>query len=586
LVFAFLSGLVTIAAPCIWPLLPIVLSSSAVGGDHRRPLGITLGILLSFGILTLSISYLVSAFAFDPDILRYIAVGVLLFLGATLVIPPLTHMVESFVSRFAGKIGQSSQAGIQKGGFTPGFVTGLALGIVWTPCAGPILAAIATLAATRAVNFEIILVTTVYLIGVGIPLFIFAYAGQRIITRSRFLNRYTGTIQKIFGVIIIVTALLIATNYDKILQARLLDAFPAYSQFLINLETSNEKVSEQLDVIGGRDEEMEGKLFNPMGGSETAGDDLFNANVKAPEIAGITNWINSEPLTIEGLRGKVVLIDFWTYTCINCIRTLPHVTSWYEKYKDSGFVVIGVHTPEFEFEKKTENVETAIKQYGISYPVPQDNNYSTWNAFNNRYWPAKYLIDKDGIVRYVHFGEGKYEETEKAIRLLLEEAGSAIKEDMSDLPDETPRVRNSPETYLGSLRMQYYFPNGRIDRGSYKNLKTTNNISVNSFTLGGDWTVMDEYSTSDSNAVLEYNFQADKVFLVMRPQNGLEGKVRVLLDGKVVDSSNAGKDVINGFIPITSDRLYELINLKGNRGTHLLRLEFSPGIEIFAFTFG
>ncbi len=584
LFFAFLSGLVTIAAPCIWPLLPIILSSSILGNDHRRPLGITIGILISFGILTLTISYLVSIFKFDPNILRYIAVGVLLFLGLTMVIPPLTRMVEGWVSGFSGKLGMLGKTTSKD--FLHGFITGLSLGVVWTPCAGPILAAIATLAATRTVNLEIVLVTIVYLIGVGIPLFIFAWGGQKIVSKTRVFNKYTGTVQKIFGVIIILTALLIATNYDKVLQVKLLDVFPAYTDFIVKLE-SNDVVSKRLNIIGGKDhkEDMIGKPFNPMP-TKNAQDNLFNANFPAPELTGIVNWINSEPLTLKGLRGKVVLIDFWTYTCINCIRTLPHVTSWYEKYKDQGFVVLGVHTPEFEFEKKTENVEAAIKQYGINYPVPQDNDYATWNAFSNRYWPAKYLIDKDGIVRYVHFGEGKYEETEKAIRILLEEAGSKVKEDMSDLPDETPRVRNSPETYLGSSRMQYYFPNGRIGNGSYKDLTISSNIPVNSFTLGGDWVVMDEYSTSGSNAALEYRFLANKVFLVMRPKNGSEGKVRVSLDGKPVDSSSSGKDVVNGFVPITSDRLYELIDLKGNRGEHLLRIEFSPGIEIFAFTFG
>lgn len=589
LLFAFLSGLVTIAAPCIWPLLPIILSSSILGNDHRRPLGITIGILVSFGILTLTISYLISIFRFDPNILRYVAVAILLFLGATMVVPPLTRIVEGWVSGFSGRFGGLGLLGKSStGGFLAGFVTGLALGVVWAPCAGPILAAIATLAATRTVNLEIVLVTIVYLAGVGIPLFIFAYAGQRVINRSRALNKYTGTIQKIFGIIMIATAFLIATNYDKALQAKLLDAFPAYSDFLVKLE-SNEGVRKQLDILRGKKQEkddMVGKPFNPMPGKKQ--NDLLNANFPAPEITGITNWLNTngKALSLAELRGKVVLMDFWTYTCINCIRTLPHVTSWYEKYKDKGLLVIGVHTPEFEFEKKTENVKAAIKQYGINYPVPQDNDYATWNAFNNRYWPAKYLIDKDGIVRYVHFGEGKYEETEKAIRLLLEETGTKIKEDMSGLPDETPRVRNSPETYLGSFRMAYYFPNDRIDNGEYKSLKASSGISTNSFTIGGDWTIMDEYSISGSNAVLEYKFLANKVFLVMRPKNGSEGKIRVLLDGKVVNSSNSGKDVVNGFIPITSDRLYELIDLRGNRGEHLLRLEFSPGIEVFAFTFG
>lgn len=567
LFFAFLSGLVTIAAPCIWPLLPIILSSSVIGTGHKRPLGITIGILVSFGILTLTISYLVSFFKFDPNILRYFAVFILLFLGATMVIPPLTRIVESFVSRFVGKLA-AKPGEIPSSGFLPGFITGLSLGVVWTPCAGPILATIATLAATRTVNLEIILVTVVYLIGVGIPLFLFAYAGQKFIAKSRFLNKYTGNIQKVFGVIIILTAFLILTNYDKVLQAKLLDVFPAYSQFVVDLE-SNDTVTEALDRIGGKEEDMSGKAFNPMNSQENS---IFNANVPAPEITGISNWLNSEPLTLESLKGKVVLIDFWTYTCINCIRTLPHVTSWYEKYKDDGLVIIGVHTPEFEFEKNTDNVQGAIEQFGITYPVAQDNDFGTWRAFSNRYWPAKYLIDKNGNIRYYHFGEGKYDETERAIQLLLQENGKAVTKKIDTMPDMTPTQRVSPETYLGSSRMEYLYPNGSTKEGE-QNFTIAKNISENSFTFGGVWDIQNEYAKSVENAVLEYKFFAKNVFLVMRPGKS-SGKVRVILDGKEVS-----------LISVDADKLYELIQLSDYEA-HLLRLEFTPGIEAFAFTFG
>ena len=573
LLFAFVSGLVTIAAPCIWPLLPIILSASAFGGDHRRSLGLTLGILLAFGIFTLSISYLVAFLHLDANILRTVSVVILVFLGLTLLVPPLTRVIEGFVSRFAGKFGSNLNA---HGGFVSGFFSGFALGIVWTPCAGPILATIATLSATRAVSFQIVLVTAVYLVGVGIPLFIFSYAGQRFVQKSRFLNPYTGIIQKIFGVVIILTALLIFTNYDKVISANLLNAFPSYSNFINNLE-GNPAVSNELNKIKG-------------GGSnnnQNLNSNLFNVNYPAPNFTGITNWLNvDKPLTIRDLKGKVVLVDFWTYTCINCIRTLPHVTSWYDKYNKDGFVVVGVHTPEFEFEKDTANVASAIKQYGIHYPVAQDNNYATWNAYNNQYWPAEYLIDKNGNVRRTHFGEGEYDQTEMAIRELLKESGASVAGSLTNMPDQTPTEQISPETYVGTSRMQYYFPNGAINNGSYKNLKLQNDISINSFDFGGDWNVQSEFAETGKNAVLEYNFQADHVYLVMKPPASGSGQVKVFLDGKVVDSSNAGADVKNGSIIINQDRLYNLIDLHGNPGQHLLRLEFSPGIQVFAFTFG
>jgi len=581
LIFAFISGLVTILAPCIWPLLPIILSTSLQGGKAKS-LGITLGIMFSFGAYTLSVSYLVKYFGFNPDILRIFAIIVLILLGLMMALPPLTRLVEGLVSRFVGKVGQGNSG---RTGFWGGLVTGLSLGIVWTPCAGPILTAIATLSATANVNFGIILVTISYLIGVGIPLFFFSYGGQKIVTNTRFLSQYTGRIQQIFGVILILTAVAIATNYDKVLQARLLDLFPSYSSFLTSFET-NEAVEQELDRLRG---EMDENALNLSEGRTS--DPVLNVtnNPQAPDFVGITNWLNSDPLTMGDLRGKVVLIDFWTYTCINCIRTLPYVTSWYEKYKDDGLVVVGVHTPEFEFEKNTENVSDAIERFSITYPVAQDNDYSTWRAYNNRYWPAKYLIDKEGVVRRFHFGEGEYEETEKAIQLLLKEAGSIVSEDTVKLEDRTPRTRLTPETYLGSQRMEYYFPGGNLSDGQ-KNFTLPEDTPQNSFTLGGTWTIAPEYSMAGQNAELSNNFFADRVFLVMRPPEGISNaRVRVWIDGNVANSENAGDDVDpeTGIVTLDTDRLYELVNFGGSIGNHVLRLEFlTPGIEAFAFTYG
>ena len=576
LFFAFLSGLVTILAPCIWPLLPIILSST-VTGEKRKPLGITLGIMLSFGIFTLSISYLVSLFHFDPDILRLFAVVIIATLGLTLVVPALTGVLEGLVSRLTSAFG-TRLTGKQTQGFHRGFITGIALGIVWSPCAGPILATIATLAATRTVNIEILLVTAAYIIGLGIPLFLFATAGSLFFSKTRAISPYTGRIQQVFGIIMILTALLIFTNYDKVLQARLLDAIPAYSNFLYNLE-SNESVQKQLNEIKNMKEDME----KDMPKTDQSG--LPNLG-PAPEFVGIAKWLNVDsPLTMSDLRGQIVLIDIWTYTCINCIRTLPHVTRWYNTYKDNGFVIVGVHTPEFEFEKKTENVEKAIKQYGITYPVAQDNDFATWNAYNNRYWPAKYLIDAKGNILYKHFGEGKYEETEQAIQTLLKEKGVTLTNQKTDMPDETPRTRLTPETYLGSKRMDYLYPNGRVNNGT-QTFTLKNNPPSNSFSFGGEWTITDEAAISGQNASLTYTFTANKVFLVVTP-HGNNDKAMVYFDGKVVDRTNAGKDVENGIVTFTTARLYELINLKGNSGDHLLRIDFqTDGTSVFAFTFG
>jgi len=564
--FAFLAGLVTILAPCIWPLLPIILSASATGKGHRRPLGITLGIMLSFTFFTLGISYLIKLFNLDPNLIRDFAVLVLVFLGLTLIIPALSRLTEAWVSRLSGAFGKTGRAGSD---FGSGFITGLSLGVVWSPCAGPILASIAALAATGQVNLQVLLVTLAYVTGVGIPLFIFAYGGQKVFAKTRFLSSKTGRIQQVFGVFMLLTALAIFTNYDKVIQLKLLNLFPNYTNALTNLE-KNDAVTQQLNTL-----------------KQNSSVDL-NANTPAPEFTGIAHWLNTDkPLTLKDLRGKVVLVDFWTYTCINCIRTLPYVTSWYEKYKDQGFVVIGVHTPEFAFEHETTNVQNALKQYDITYPVAQDNEYATWNAYNNQYWPAHYLIDAKGVIRETHFGEGNYDETEKAIQVLLKEAGKKVSARINPLPDQTPRNRISPETYLGTNRMQFYYPSSVVQNGKHTFL-LANNPPENTFSLGGEWNITPDQAVSGNHATLNYNFTAEHVYLVLRPaKTNQPAKIKVYLDNKLISDDQAGQDVKDSTVTVNVDRLYSLVDLKGKTDNHTLRLEFEDeGIEAFAFTFG
>ena len=558
--FAFLSGLATILAPCIWPVLPIILSQSIAGKGHKRSLGITLGVMLSFTIFTLSVSTLVRIFHFDPNILRLFAVIVIAFLGLTMIIPVLSTKFELVISILSNLFGQNTNN--RQAGFLPGFITGLSLGIIWSPCAGPILATITTLAATGRVNVEVLFVTGAYVAGVGIPLFIFSYAGANLINRAKIVAKYTYRIQQIFGIIMILTAIAIYTNYDQKLQLQLLNTFPQFGTAVTGFENSD-IVKNQLETLKG---------------GKSAG---------APDFVGITKWLNTDkPMSIADLKGKVVLVDFWTYTCINCIRTLPHVTSWYDKYHDQGFVVIGVHTPEFEFEKDTNNVLNAIKMYKINYPVAQDNNYATWGNFNNQYWPAEYLIDANGNIRRTHFGEGEYGETEMAIQALLKESGKQVSISLDNMPDQTPKINLSPETYLGAKRMQYYYPSGNVTAGR-QIFTLTEKLAVDSFSLGGEWLINDENAITGKEALLNYNFNANKVFLVLKPGNNTSAKAKVFLDGQLVNDANTGSDVKNGTITIDTDRLYNLIDLKGLPANHILKLEFqNPGIEVFAFTFG
>ncbi len=533
--------------------------------------------MLSFMLFTLAISTLIRLFHLDPNALRLFAVIVIGFLGLSMIIPALSRMTEAWVSRLTGMFGIQGQT--QSNGFIPGFITGFSLGIVWSPCAGPILASIATLAATGKVTGSVVLVTLSYIIGIGIPLFFFAYGGQKVFSKTKFLSARTCTIQQIFGVVMLLTALAIYTNYDIYLETQLLNAFPQFSTALNSFESSS-TVTKQLNALKGSTQQ-----------STQNTNDLFNTNTPAPDFVGIDKWLNlptgTQELTMKDLKGKVVLVDFWTYTCINCIRTLPHVTSWYEKYKDEGFVVIGVHTPEFAFEHETQNVLQAIQTYNIHYPVAQDNEYATWNNYSNQYWPAEYLIDAKGNIRRTHFGEGEYDTTEMAIQALLKEAGKKVTTSLQSMPDTTPQGQISPETYLGSKRMQFYYPTSTLGNGQ-QNFSLTDSPPLNSFSYGGTWNITDETAIAGKNAILTYHFQASKVYIILRPGTAGPGAhVKIFLDGKAIDPSVAGTDVSNGTLTIDTDRLYNLVDLHGKTEEHTIRLEFqTPGIEAYTFTFG
>jgi cytochrome c biogenesis protein CcdA/thiol-disulfide isomerase/thioredoxin len=540
--------------PCIWPVLPIVLSATSSGPGKRRPLGIVLGVTTSFAVITLSISTLVKIFHLDPNILRTISVVVVIFLGILMIFPDLYSKFENLTAGFGNRFRGSTNA----------IVTGLALGVLWTPCAGPILATISALAATGKINLDAVLVTIVYVAGVGVPLLGFALAGQRILLKLKGISKFTGKIQSAFGAVMILAAAAIYTNFDQTLQLQLLTRFPVLGTVVNGFENSS-LVTNQLSILKGQQP-------NPV--REAAG--LFNTHVPAPDFTGITKWLNTyKPLSINDLKGKVVLVDFWTYTCINCIRTLPQVTAWYDKYKDQGFTVIGVHTPEFQFEHDTQNVINAIKMYNIKYPVAQDNKYATWNNYNNQYWPAEYLIDTSGNIRRVHFGEGEYDQTELAIQTLLKEAGNNINTSMTKLPNQTPTGVISPETYLGTARMQYYFPSGSVANGT-QTYYLSDNLHPNSFSFGGIWTITNEYAQAVSNATMNYNFKASKVYIILRPGSVNPGKVKVFLDGNA-----------DGEITVNTDRLYTVVDLGDKTESHIIKLEFeTAGIQAFTFTFG
>ena len=577
---AFIAGLFTILAPCIWPLLPIVLADVTQSNSKRRPLGITAGVAISYAFFTLAISALESSFGLNPNVLRKLAVVVLLVVGLSMVVPALSRRMEASISRFSGKFGGMGRN--QRSDFGGGFLTGVALGIVWTPCSGPILASVAVLAGTNKISFETVIVTLFYVAGVSIPLFGFALGGQKLLSRSRRLSKHTGRNQIATGLVMIITAVGIYTNYDKTIEAKLLSAVPSYTNALTGIERTS-SVTKALDKLKGT------KVVPSTVSGDQAG--LFNgsggAPSTAPEFSGISKWLNtSGAQTLAALKGKVVLVDFWTYSCINCLRTLPHVEAWYNKYHSAGFEVIGVSTPEFAFEKDAGNVSSAIKRYGIPYPVALDNKYSTWNAYNNEYWPAEYLIDATGQIRRHEFGEGNYAETEQAIRTLLGNAGHSVKVVASDLPDMTPHSATSPETYFGSNRAQYGYPEPNYPNGTFT-IPLQKSVPQDQFAFGGKWTITPEFDQAFAGASISEHFVASKVYMILKPGAGAANKVAVTYDGKPLVGALAGSDVVNGLITVDSDRLYNIFDSGAATSDGTLRFTFlNNGIQAFTFTFG
>ncbi len=547
--FAFLAGLVTILSPCILPVLPIILSSSATG-SRRHPWGVVLGFILSFTFFTLFLSSLVKLTGVSADVLRTFSVVVIFAFGLVLLFPVLLKVFELFASKVASINVGGGDPNAEKG-FWSGIVIGISLGLVWTPCVGPILASVISLALSGSVSGEAFFITLSYALGTALPMLAILYGGRGLVQRVPLLLNNLGKIQKVFGVLMLLTALAIHFNYDRKFQAYVLEAFPNYGTGLVSIE-DNELVKKELNDMHGEGEAYE----------------------FAPELIEGGEWFNSDALSLEDLRGKVVLIDFWTYTCINCIRTLPYVQSWHDKYADDGLVIIGVHTPEFEFEKNPDNLAKAIKDFGLTYPIMQDNDYSTWRAYNNRYWPAKYFIDAKGVVRSTHFGEGDYDESEEMIRQLLEESGADLDDEMTDNSAYEIYSR-TPETYLGYLRIDGFVSPGGVKKDEEFKYSYPSDIDFNEFAFDGSWVVQEEKALPKKDSALKFDFEAKNVFLVMNPVEGKTGEVQVLLDGEVV------KEVL-----VDTDKLYELINLD-EPGRHVLELKFlDHNTEVYAFTFG
>ena len=557
LVVGLVSGLVTAISPCVLPVLPVVLTTSAQQGtpSPRRAFVVVGGLVVSFGVFTLLGGALLSLLNLPQDLLRWLGIAILAIVGLGLLWPRVGHLLEApFVKTRMPTLNRDGN----------GFVLGLGLGLVFVPCAGPILASITVLAATAEIGWGLVLLTAAFCVGIAIPLLGFALAGNQILTRIKAVRERTQLMRGLAGGVMVVTALVIAFNLAEPLQR----LTPAWLEGVSSRIQNDDAVRAELDALGGRE------VAQTRPGSFTFDECADDSSVVAdcgvaPELTGITSWFNSEPLTLEALQGKVVLLDFWTYSCINCQRTLPYLTAWDEKYADDGLVVLGVHSPEFAFEKVESNVEDNAARLGVEYPIALDNDFATWRAYSQRFWPAHYLIDQTGTVRQVHYGEGAYDETETAIRTLLGVDGAAVAAP-TETADGGLTSHRSPETYLGASRLGPH-TNERINRGA-SGYTLAAAPPRDTLSFGGRWAIESEYAEARKDAVLTYAFHAAQVHLVLAG----EGTVTVTLAGdpgarKVVEVSG-------------TPSLYTLLD--GEATTDVLRLDVSDGVQAYAFTFG
>lgn len=595
LAFAFLSGIVTILSPCILPVLPVVLAGG-LGKEKSRPLGVVIGFVASFVFFTLALASIVQALGVPPDALRIVAVVLILLFGLVLLLPALGRLFEAVFARIAS-LGSPGSKGAEKargaGGFWSGIGLGLGLGLVWTPCVGPIMASVISLALSRHVDGGSVLITLAYTLGTAIPLFAVMVGGRALLTRVPWLLRRSGAIQRGFGIVMIAVAAMIGFGLDRRFQSAVLAAFPSYGAGLTAIEGARPVQAALKARAGGGGAAISGE-FSAAGATAPEGGVLSDYGA-APDFTLEGPWYNtasstpgavprpSAALNLADLRGKVVLVDFWTYSCVNCIRTLPYLKAWYEAYKDKGLVIVGVHSPEFEFEKLPSNVSAAIRDLGVSWPVAMDDDYSEWNAYGNQYWPAHYFIDAKGRVRYFHFGEGGYATSEKVIRELLAERDghvAALGTAMATAPT-LPIDAGTPETYLG------YERGSGLDTAvapvadklvAYLPSKTPAN---GQWSLEGKWTISSQYIEPETGGTLRLGFRAKNVFLVVEPED-TSGSIMVSIDGARVE---AGPDILAGLVRPTESRLYQLVKLPV-AGEHLLTLEVKGRLRLFAFTFG
>ena len=573
--FALIAGAATAVSPCVLPVLPVALSAGVTGG-RLRPLGVVTGLAVSFTFATVALVYVISAFGLPDGLLRTLAIVALIGFGVSLLVPPLGNRLEARLSRIGPSLGLSSPRSAD--GFWSGMLVGGGLGFVYAPCAGPILAGVITVSASQSFTAGRLTVALAYGVGSALVLYLLMLGGRKLTGR---LARRSGRFQASMGAIMVVVALLMLANYDTRFETAVASDLPS---FLVDpsksLETSGTARS-QLAALRGHKAQQTG------GVREADAGDRLPVLGRAPAFVGTQRWFNTPggtPLSLQALRGRVVLVDFWTYSCINCIRTLPYLNAWNAKYAARGLTIVGVHTPEFPFEHSATNVAQAISQNGIHYPVVQDNNYATWNAYNNEYWPAEYLIDPQGRIRLADFGEGEYSAKERAIRSLLLESGAGALGGSTRVRAEQPSEEElTPETYLGAEKAAR-FEGGAVTSGVHDYGRPIVAPAPEHLRYGGSWRVASDSATAGGDATLSLSFRARKVFLVMGSMGGPRA-VNLLLDGHPLARSMAGSDAERSSATVSFQRLYRLVELPAVQ-RHVLTIQPGSGTTVYSFTFG
>ena len=533
---AFLAGIVTAISPCVYPVLPIIFAGGASSG-RRRPYAIIAGLVVTFILSLLFVGWLLDRLGLSADFLRKVSIGFLLLFAATLVIPPLARAIERPLVRFSRR---------PSGDLGGGFLLGASLGLLFVPCGGPVLGFITTQTASLAGGRRVGLAVA-YALGAAVPMLLLALGGQRAAGRIRALSFQSPAARAALGGVMALSALLIAFNVDKTLQTKIGD----YTPWLQKAERScytRKQLGQR--CLASKPASNALKDYGP-----------------APDFAGISAWINSKPETVSALRGKVVLVDFWTYSCINCLRTLPHLKAWDTAYRKAGLRIVGVHTPEFAFEHVASNVRKATRELGVRYAVAIDNQYKTWDAYQNGAWPTEYLVDRRGHIREIKEGEGNYDDTERTIRKLLGEPAQA---QLASVADTTPQHPMTPESYLGWERLQRY-SGSQLVPGRVVPYKFPQTVPLNTLAYDGLWKVERQRIVAVDRARLRLRFLAQHVYLVLGGSGGLQ----VLVNGKPVRTIQVGG----------LSRLYTLLSYPNVREGEL-ELRFAPGVTAYAFTFG